>query len=291
MALCPHCQNNLPENATGQCPNCGGDLGAAAPPPQPPAPPPTPPVPPAAAPPPSPPGPPGGGGVPPAGGAPRRPRPGIPWDDRDRIGIATALIETTKQILGAPNEFFRVMPTSGGLGSPLLYAVIIGWIGVAASAFYQALFNSVVGSGMAALGESPEIAQAFNFAQSWGGFIFQLIFGGVLIAIGVFITSGIIHVMLLILGGAGRDFEATFRVVSFAEAPYILGLLPFCGQLIALVWWIVICIIGLVHAQRITGGKAAAAVLLPIVFICCCCFGLITLVAGSIGALAGAAAQ
>ena len=68
--------------------------------------------------------------------------------------MASALIETTKQILGSPNDFFRVMPTTGGIGSPLLYAVIIGWIGLAASAFYQALFNSVVGSGMAALGRT-----------------------------------------------------------------------------------------------------------------------------------------
>ena len=86
-----------------------------------------------------------------------------------------------------------------------------------------------------------------------------------MIAVSVFIGSGILHVMLLILGGAARDFEATFRVVCFAEAPYIIGLLPFCGQFIAGVWWIVLCIIGLVHAQRTSGGKAAAAVLLPIV--------------------------
>ncbi len=200
-----------------------------------------------------------------------------------------ALVETTKQVLIQPVTFFRAMPTSGGIGSPLLYAVIMGWLGIVAAGFYSALFNSVVGSGMAAFDESPEFAQAFNLAQSWGGFLVQIVFGGVMVAIGVFIFSGIFHVMLLILGGAQRDFEATFRVVSFAYAPYVLALIPFCGSFVAGVWWIVLAVIGLTHAHRITGGKAAAAVLLPIALFCCCCVGLVMIVAGSLGALVAGA--
>jgi hypothetical protein len=233
----------------------------------------------------APPSPPPGG----AGASGRRTAQGIPWDDRDRRGLANALIETTKLLLTQPVAFFQAMPTSGGIGSPLLYAVIIGWIGVAASGFYQALFSSLVGSSMAGFGENPEIGQALNFASSWGGFFVQLLFGGVIIAISVFISAGILHVMLLILGGARRDFETTFRVVSFAEAPYIIGLVPFCGGFVAGVWWIVLAIIGVTHAHEISGGKAALAVLLPIVLFCCCCVGLFMLALGSIGALATAA--
>ena len=283
MALCPHCQNALPEAATGRCPNCGGDIDQSVVP--------SAPAPSSAdLPPPLPvPQPPLGGGLPPGGGAPPPGPQGIPWDDRERLGLASALVETTKQILARPVAFFQAMPTSGGIGSPLLYAVIMGWLGVVAAGFYSALFNSVVGSGMAAFDESPEFAQAFNLAQSWGGFLVQVVFGGVMVAIGVFIFSGIFHVMLLILGGARRDFEATFRVVSFAYAPYVLALIPFCGGVVAGVWWIVLAVIGLTHAHEITGGKAVAAVLLPIVLFCCCCVGLVALVAGSLGALVAGA--
>ena len=279
MALCPHCRNVLPVTATGHCPNCGGDIEQPGVPPSPPA---------AAAPPPPP-----GGGLPPGGGGPGAPQPpGIPWDERERLGLVNALVETTKQVLIQPVTFFQAMPTSGGIGSPLLYAVIIGWLGIVIAAFYSALFNTIVGSGMATFGDSPEVTQAFNFIQSWGGFLVHVVFGGVEVAIIVFIFAGIFHVMLLILGGARRDFEATFRVVSFAEAPYVLALIPVCGSLVAPVWWIILAVIGLTHAHEISGGKAAAAVLLPIVLFCCCCLGLIMLVmlvAGSIGALATAA--
>jgi hypothetical protein len=188
-------------------------------------------------------------------------------------------------VLIQPTAFYQAMPRSGGIGSPLLYAVILGWIGVVASGFYSALFNSIVGTGIAGLGESQGMTEALGFVQSWGGFLFQVLFGGVMVAIGVFIMSGIYHLMLMILGGARHDFEATFRVVCFAEAPYILMLVPFCGNVIAWVWGIVLAVIGLSQAHQIGGGKATAAVLLPLVIFCCCCAGLIGLFATTLGAM------
>jgi hypothetical protein len=138
---------------------------------------------------------------------------------------------------------------------------------------------------MGTFGDTPEMAQALGFAQSWGGFLVQLVFGGIMVAISVFIMSGIYHVMLLILGGARHGFEATFRVVCFAQATYLFMLVPFCGSIVAPVWAIVLEIVGLSQTHQIGGGKAAAAVLLPLVIFCCCCVGLVLLFAGTLGAL------
>lgn len=194
-------------------------------------------------------------------------------------------METTKRVLGGPSAFFEAMPTSGGLGSPLLYAVIIGWLGVVAASFYSALFQSIVGSGVGALGENPELAAALGFAQSWVGFFLQVVFAPVGLVIGLFIAAGIFHLMLLILGGAREDFEASFRVVSYAQAPAVLMIVPFCGSLVAWVWGLVLYVVGLAAVHRIGGGKAAAAVLLPLVLVCCCCGLLAGLFASSIAAL------
>jgi hypothetical protein len=263
MALCPHCHHSLPDPPTGLCPNCGGDPQVASAPP-----PPAPPVPSSSA------------------GSARRPA--IPWDERDRIGLVSALVETTREVLARPTAFFRAMPVTGGLGSPLLYAVVVGWIGLVASAFYQAIFRSVVGSGLGAFGsERPEIVALLGFVEGWAGFVAQAVFGGVFVVIGVFLAAGILHVMLLILGGARRDFEATFRVVSFSQATSLLFLVPFCGQLVAGIWTLVLYVLGLAEAHQIGHGKAAVAVLLPILLVCCCCLGLAFLFAGAIAGLAG----
>jgi hypothetical protein len=60
-------------------------------------------------------------------------------------------------------------------------------------------------------------------------------------------------------------------------------MIPFCGGWIAMVWNIVVEIIGLARSHEIDTGKAALAVLLPIMV---CCGGLILLgVLGGFSAL------
>jgi hypothetical protein len=285
MALCPHCRNALPESATGHCPNCGGDITAVASSP--------PPVPPAGAEPPPLAPPAGGGGgsslppEPPSSGSGGRPPGGeVPWEERDRIGLGNALVETTKRVLGHPVPLFRALSRPSGIGSPLLYAVIVGWIGVAAATFYSALFQSLVGSSLAGLGsERPELAAALGFAQGWGGFLFQLVFAPLGLAIGLFVAAGVFHLMLLLLGGAQRDFETSFAVVGYAQGPAIVMLIPFCGSLVAWIWTLVLYVVGLSEAHGISRGKAAAAVLLPLVLVCCCCALLGFLFASSLAAL------
>ncbi len=217
-------------------------------------------------------GPPSGYPPPPGGPAPAA---AIPWDRRQELGIVTALVETTKEVLTGPSDFFRRMPVAGGIGSPLLYAVVIGYLGLLLSAVYSAVFLLVRGAaGAAALGplsDRPELAAFVAALEGWGGIIGQVVFGPIGIVIGVFIWTAIIHLMLLLLDGAGQGFEATFRVLSYSHAASVLAIVPLCGGPIAGLWSLVLWIIGLAQAQRIPAWKAAAAVFLPIVLCCCCC--------------------
>ncbi len=273
MALCPHCRHAVPDPPVGLCPNCGGDLQAAGLPPE---------------------GAASGAGAPGASPPFARPAPGpvgTAWDQRSRIGFFNGLVETTRQVLTAPGAFFRAMPVAGGVGSPLVYAVVIGWIGLAAASFYQAIFYSVVGSHWAAFGEDrPEITALLGFVQGWAGFVAQLVLGWIFVVITVFVAAGILHLMLLLLGGARRGFEATFRVVAFAQATSVVLLVPFCGQVVggaSGLWTLVLYILGLAEAHQIGHGKAAAAALLPLVLCCCCAALLGFLFAGTLAGLAG----
>lgn len=114
-------------------------------------------------------------------------------------------------------------------------------------------------------------------------------FSPFLIILGLFILSGILHVCLMMVKGARNGFEATFRAVAYSYSANIFLVIPFCGGLLAVVWAVVLYIIGLKEAHETTGGKAAIAVFLPGI-VCC---GLITIaimlfmgaVAASFGAL------
>ena len=276
MTQCPNCQTVLPEPPEPFCPNCGADLAAAGvvgpfatPPPYPPPPSSPPPAgypPPPGYPPPLPPG--GGGyGAPPPGGQ-------TPWERRDAIGFVNALVETTKQVLSQPAAFFRSMPVTGGLGGPLLYAVIVGYIGLFASTIYNLVFRSVLSSSLSRMGGNSDIERLAGYMQGGAGLVMNLILGPLFIVIALFVSSGIFHLVLLALGGAARGYEATFRVASYSQAASIFNIIPGCGGLIGLVYALVLLVIGLSEAHGISRGKSAAAVLIPFVLICCCCAAL-----------------
>jgi hypothetical protein len=221
-------------------------------------------------------------------GLPGAPSRGIPWERRDEIGLVAALIETTKQVLTGPTDFFQRMPVAGGLGSPLLYAVIIGYLGILVSAVYSSVFMLVGGAArgaFGAFGDRPEIARMVEAFSGWGGIIGQVLFGPFGIVIALFVSTAITHVMLMLLDGAGQGFEATFRVRGYASAATVLAIVPFCGGAIGAIWSLVLCIIGLAEAQRIPVWKAALAVLLPIVLCCCCCAAGVGMFFGSIASM------
>src|SRR5881275_1460814 len=60
---------------------------------------------------------------------PAAPRSGLPWDERQTKGLFNAFIETLQMVLGKPVVAFTAMKREGGLGEPLLYAVIGGTFG------------------------------------------------------------------------------------------------------------------------------------------------------------------
>src|SRR5947209_9242002 len=60
---------------------------------------------------------------------PVAPRSGLPWDERNTKGFFSAFIETLQMVLTRPAQAFTAMRREGGLGEPLLYAVIGGSVG------------------------------------------------------------------------------------------------------------------------------------------------------------------
>src|SRR5437879_6076464 len=206
------------------------------------------------------------------------PRSGLPWDDRHSKGLFSAFIETLQMVLTRPGEAFTAMRREGGLGEPLLYTIIGGSFGLVFYFIYQLAFQSL---GVFANRPNP---LAHVIGTSIGGVIL-IIFVPVLVAIGAFINAAILHVCLMIVGGAKQPFETTFRVICFASGSvFPLMVVPLCGGLIAGIWDIVLRCIGLARAHETDTGRAVLAVLLPVIV--CCCGGLLcVMMLGGFGAL------
>jgi hypothetical protein len=249
---CPSCGAALPEPHERFCPSCGADLEAA-----------------------------------------RlesvltrpQPRPGTPWDDRGRIGFVAALVETTQRVLTKPSEFFASMPVVGGIGSPLLYGILVGTLGLVVAALYREVFQALVGSTFAGLGDGAELRRIMPLMMGGFSVVLQVVFSPLIVILGLFIVTVIVHVFLLMLGGARQGFEATFRVICYSEAAALINIIPLCGGVLSGVYGMILAIIGLAAAHGIGKGTAAAAVLLPLVVVCCCCAGAGVLFFGGMASL------
>jgi hypothetical protein len=205
-------------------------------------------------------------------------RSGLPWDERQSRGLFTAFIDTLTMVLTRPVEAFTIMRREGGLGEPLIYGVIGGSVGF----IIYWLFLMIMPSAAMLGGDRNPIAHlvGFGFAS-----IFIIIFAPALVALGLFINAAILHLCLMIVGGAKQSFETTFRVVCFTNGSTgPLMIIPFCGGIVAGVWDIVLYCIGLARAHETDTGRAVLAVFLPLVF-CCGAWFLMLLVFGGIGAL------
>ncbi len=190
------------------------------------------------------------------------PASGLPWDERETRGFFNAFVETLVMVLTKPDAAFRAMKIEGGLVEPLIYALIGGWLGGVVTFLFSLGFKS--------MGLFANRNNAFGMMTGMGiGSIAFIILLPVVIVIGLFIGAAIVHLCLMIVGGANKTFETTFRVLAFSQGSTgPLQMIPVCGGLIAGVWGLVVTCIGLARAHETETGRAVFAVFLPLV-VCC----------------------
>jgi len=205
------------------------------------------------------------------------PRSGLPWEHRQERGFFNAFIETLAMVLTKPDLAFRTMKTEGGLAEPLIYALIGGCVGGIVSLLFSL--------GLQSMGLFTGQRDVFGVMARVGiGSIAFIVLIPIFIVVGLFIGAAIVHLCLMIVGGANKSFEVTFRVLAFSQGSTgPLQMIPVCGGLIAGVWALVVNCIGLARAHETSTGRAVLAVLLPLVV---CCGGAIVLAAmfGALGA-------
>ncbi len=205
------------------------------------------------------------------------PRSGLPWEHRQERGFANAFIETLAMVLTKPDQAFRTMKTEGGLAEPLIYALIGGCVG--------GIVSLLLSLGLQSMGLFAGQRDAFTAMAGMGiGMIALIVLVPIFIVIGLFIGAAIVHLCLMIVGGANKSFEATFRVLAFSHGSTgPLQIIPVCGGLIAGVWAVVVNCIGLARAHETTTGRAVLAVFLPLV-VCCGTGILLAVMFGALGA-------
>src|ERR687893_1106179 len=188
---------------------------------------------------------------------------GHPGEDPSRAATGSATAEftytdpvqsfvgTARDVVTRPVDFFRGITRRGDFANPLIFAVVCAVISAAIGGFLGVLY-ATVGIGDTGVGGAI------------GALVASMFFTPIISAIALFIGAGILHLLVaLIVKPANTGFEATLRVVSYANVAQLVGWVPVLGPLVAAVASIALSIIGVREVHETTTGRAALVVLIP----------------------------
>jgi hypothetical protein len=214
---------------------------------------------------------------PPAGGDDHQ---GNPWERRSELGASQGFLEALKLFVVSPGEAFGQTRRQGDYVSPLLFAIIVGFVGVLIGKVWEIIFGMSVLSAF-----PPELRDQLPFlvGGSTLSLVLTVILAPIYILVALFIWSALLHLCLVLVGGLKQStagFEGTFRVVSYATVAQLGSLVPVFGGLITLVWSIVLGVIGITSLHKSSQGQAVAALLIPLA-LCCLCLVFIMMSVGA----------
>ena len=191
---------------------------------------------------------------------------------RNEIGFVSALFLSIKEILFDPAKTFPRMPVRGGIGGPLLFAIILGSFGAVVGFIFQLLLRGTMFGIMSQMNAPGAEGQILGM----GFALFFTMLSPFIVAVFIFVESGICHAGLMLVGGANQGYETTFRTVCYVKgAAGLLSLVPCFGIFVSIVWYWVCGTIGLQETHQTTTGRALFAVLLPMIACLTCAFLLL----------------
>jgi hypothetical protein len=182
-----------------------------------------------------------------------------PWERRSDVGFWPGVSQTLKAVLFSPKGFFKYTAVDGGVKEPLAFGLLVGSLGMMFEVFWQFLF---VGEDIEIFGDT-----LFGPHVMTGVFLAIMVFCPIFIFFAILLTSLFTHMLLMMVGGGGNGFEATFRVNALCQAAQVWGVIPFIGGLIGTFWFIIAQFIGLKEIHDTSYLRVAIAFMIPLFFI------------------------
>ncbi len=195
---------------------------------------------------------------------------GLPWEAQ-ALG-PQPLLDTIMLFVKDPVQAWRLTRETGDYVRPLLFAVIVGWVGLV----FRSIWGMVFGAGLMRM-IPAQYAASFTRFGGGGSIVLNIILGPLFIACAMFIGAAILHVSFMIVGAlksSTSQFEGTFRLLSYASVASLAGVVPVIGGLIGSVWTAYLIVVGAQQLHKTTAGKAIFGILLPTLLCCICLIGV-----------------
>lgn len=211
--------------------------------------------------------------------------------------VIKSYFSTVWQIVSSPVQFYKNLPTTGGLSGPLTFALVTHWLGSALGYLTHLMSGSAATQLMQRLiqlgQDYPEIDSPGRLSQlqsvkerliEWSFGAGSVVIDPFLTLISILITSAFVFAGARILVSPspaekpeGITYESAVRIISYGMAPQLLCIFPFFGVGIASLYTLVVTVIGAREVYRVGTGRAIVIALFPKIFVVSVIFAGISL--------------
>lgn len=202
-----------------------------------------------------------------------------PFDRREELGFFQAVWATLIGVCVRPGEFFGELAPAGRLGSAFGFLLIVTIPAYLLSSIYNLLTRMVLAPVLEPVIRevydpiSPQLGDqlVLSLQPSVLDLVLGIFLGPVILILVAVITGLLLHLGLLMTGGARRGIEASLKVSLYGYGVVFWLVIPLVGGLCWL-WLPVVLGFGLARLHGVPGWKAAFAVLWAPLLACCCSF-------------------
>jgi hypothetical protein len=202
-----------------------------------------------------------------------------PFDRRGELGLLSAFWATLVGVCLRPGEFFAELAPTGRLGGAFGFLLLVSLPAYTLNSIYNFLLRFAVAPSLEPVVRqvydpiSPDLADQLvaSLQPSMLDLIGGIVLGPAILTIMAIVTGLVMHLGLLLVGGAARGIEASLKVSLYGHGVAFWLVVPLLGGLCWL-WLPVILGFGLARIHGVPGWKAAVAVLWGPVLGCCCGF-------------------
>lgn len=186
------------------------------------------------------------------------PETAAPWDEFEHFGVAPAFLKTVRNVLFKPGDFFEALEPEAGRVRPLIFAVAVSELVV----LFWMIWNFF---GMGPNFSDLSHTEGFQGLGVRGlGSVALLGLAPVLMVGFSFLDAALSHFLLGLLRGVTRPFDATFRMLCYAGAPWLVAAAPLPLQYllpVAVIWHMTLQAIGLKKQHKSGYSQVLASVL------------------------------
>lgn len=192
----------------------------------------------------------------------------IPWEKPRELGFAVSFYRTFLMVLLYPSRFFASLTPNPPLAQSLLFAILFGMLQTCFDTVWGYLaVNSAAMEPLLTDALGPAMYQAMVQATDISRLPFLVLTAPLKLALNLFITSGLVHLMLRVAAPEQANFVKTFKVAAYASAAMIFIMVPFLGSLLASIAYLFFILLGCRIAFRLPWSRAMLVVIPPLILV------------------------